>query len=119
MRGIWAFFFCAFIAISNSAFAEKDLSSGNFMLEHCKRSVVEGSNHNVWDGWCAGAISVLLYVGPALPKYSSCPPSGVTNGQATRIVVRYLESHPEELHLDFRGLAAEALAIAWPCKPVR
>ncbi|WP_410734065.1 hypothetical protein [Bradyrhizobium sp. sBnM-33] len=32
------------------------------------------------------------------------------------IAVKYMESHPEELHEDFRYLSIIALRQAWPCK---
>ena len=36
--------------------------------------------------------------------------------EAADEIERRLEMHPEKLHLDFRELAMEALADAWPCR---
>ena len=44
-----------------------------------------------------------------------CPPDGTTNGQAVRIVVKYLRDHPEELHKHDSVLAFTALKAAFPC----
>jgi hypothetical protein len=45
-----------------------------------------------------------------------CQRAGVTGNQAQRVVIRWLEMHPEKLHLDFRELAMEALVNTWPCR---
>ena len=44
-----------------------------------------------------------------------CLPKGSTYGQYARIVVKYLQDHPEELHQDEFDLAVGALVIAFPC----
>jgi hypothetical protein len=64
---------------------------------------------------CAGIVATLLWLGSSLPEPISRP-RGVSGEQGWRVVVRYLESHPQELHRDFKELAAEALIDAWPCK---
>jgi len=60
----------------------------------------------------------LAYLGPEFlrPEIAFCPPPGATNEQAIRVVIRDLEAHPEQLHLDFVTLAVVALHGAWPCK---
>jgi hypothetical protein len=45
-----------------------------------------------------------------------CTPKAITNGQAARIVVKYLREHPEKLHEHDSLLAIEALMKAFPCK---
>jgi hypothetical protein len=44
-------------------------------------------------------------------------PKGVTTQQAARVVVRYVENHPERLHEPLIWLAMRAMHDAWPCKP--
>ncbi len=48
----------------------------------------------------------------------SCVPSGegVTNGQLGLVVFKYLDAHPEELHLHSGLLVVRALKKAFPCK---
>jgi len=46
-----------------------------------------------------------------------CVPDSMDVIQAIRVVVRYLQSHPEDLHLDGSALAALALRDAFPCRP--
>jgi hypothetical protein len=53
----------------------------------------------------------------AFAKHELCRPDGVTMGQEVAVVVKYIDEHPEDLHLEFLLLASEALAKAWPCKP--
>lgn len=43
------------------------------------------------------------------------PPEGINNGQAGRVVVKYLESNPEKLHKNGTILAFFAIAEAFPC----
>ena len=46
-----------------------------------------------------------------------CVPNDVTLGQRVAVVVKYIDEHPEDMHLEFFLLASEALRAAWPCKP--
>lgn len=45
-----------------------------------------------------------------------CDPDEATVGQMTRIVVRYLESHPDTLHGSSGILVMRALKAAFPCR---
>jgi hypothetical protein len=58
-------------------------------------------------------------VGSAHQLYDQplCIPKGVTMGQQIAVVVKFVDEHPEDMHLDFIFLAYEALLKAWPCKP--
>ncbi len=47
------------------------------------------------------------------------PAGGITNGQAARIVVKYLRDHPEDLHRHEFVLAFRAFKEAFPCKNAR
>lgn len=101
----------------SSAQGGKDTSSGNYMLPHCKHFASDNYSYDVWDGDCGGVISALLFFGRAFATPNKiCAPSGVTQGQAARIIINYLERNPEILHLDFKGLAHSALQKAWPCQ---
>ena len=50
----------------------------------------------------------------ALPLFC-IPEDGIENGQAARIVVKYLREHPQHLHLDDFTLAVSAFQEAYPC----
>jgi hypothetical protein len=51
-----------------------------------------------------------------LPNHKICPPSNATVAQYARITVKYLEEHPEQLHMDGVNLSIMALQTAFPCK---
>ena len=97
--------------------AEENPSSGNYMLRPCKDSL-KSRSPGVWEGFCGGVIGTLMYVGHSLQGEARfCSPKGATRNEAMMIVVKYMESHPEELHQDFRYLSLVALTQAWPCQP--
>jgi hypothetical protein len=94
-------------------------SSGFANLEYCKYSpqhypkltaIYETGFH---DGYCNGVVSgTLIALGLS---HAICLPYGVTNGQALRVVINYMEQHPELLHHDLAELAADASRIAFAC----
>ena len=44
------------------------------------------------------------------------PEQNIKNGQAARIVLKYLKEHPEKLHENDSVLAIEAFMEAFPCE---
>jgi hypothetical protein len=44
-----------------------------------------------------------------------CMPDGVTLGQGLLVVLKYLQDHPEKLHLDQAVLTTQAFEKAFPC----
>jgi hypothetical protein len=50
-----------------------------------------------------------------LGRFAFQAPDGATAGQIKKIVVKYLNEHPENLHLPAAPLAAAALSKAFPC----
>ena len=99
------------------------LADGDHLLPKCKAYVEVGTDRSARDrvealrtDICVGEISGLVNVGRLLPRHiNSCNPPGVTRFHATRIVVAYIEAHPERMHDDFTELALEAMHDAWPC----
>lgn len=100
-------------------------SDGNELLLQC-RSVVRSMdtdqmNGSYGDGLCLGLIhgvkgmTWFLEDGLSQP-YRTCIPGDVNNGQAARIVVKFLESRPELLNQDRGTLVWRALKNAYPCK---
>src|SRR5438132_1017729 len=76
-------------------------------------------------GYCTGFLVGLLQMHGALESDSGStlrplfcvPEQGLHVIQATRIVLHYLETHPERLHLTQRVLVIEAFRDAFPCTP--
>ena len=45
-----------------------------------------------------------------------CMPNNATVKQASAVVIKHMESHPEKLHQDASVLVLVALSRAWPCR---
>ena len=115
MRILIAILFCTF---AGQASAQPDPDSGNFMLPRCKALVHNKKDEmSVYSGVCGGVISTLVWSSEMFRDPAKfCAPSTVTNGQSSLVVVRYMENHPELLHLPFVKLALDAMKEAWPCR---
>jgi hypothetical protein len=109
------------VAVAAPAFGADDevtiKFSGNTMLPHCRALVDYDDATTPMSGLCAGMITSLFWAQKALEsRLKFCAPPKVTRGQSRQVVIRYLESHPERLHVDIRQLAVDAMREAWPCK---
>jgi hypothetical protein len=86
--------------------------SADFYLSGCKDFVAGKSNF--FAGRCVGAIEVLDALNSDTKLF--CPPDNTDNLQRVRTIVSYIEARPDRKNEDFRLLANEAMAKAWPCK---
>lgn len=115
------------ILASPSAFAQSEFAqfaarkSANFLLSACtgymdNHQHVKDANDAILQGECGGIVKTLIFFSERLPpKVRFCMPREVTNGQAVRVVVAFMNANPSRLHEDFRMIAGEALHNAWPC----
>jgi hypothetical protein len=102
----------------HSAPSPQDVTSGNFLLVSCQlvvkktddKTVSQDNFESFRDGYCRGIIEGVADTSPNV-----CPIKGSTYGQDARIVVKYLQDHPEELHLANTALVEKALAKVFPC----
>lgn len=96
-------------------------TSANAIFHGCK-ALAEGQTTNAQlyalGNFCAGIVIGLASVGQhlSLPEWQSCAPATSDAQQLARVVVAYLEAHPERMGEDFRRLTLEAFHDAWPCK---
>jgi hypothetical protein len=114
--------FVLVVAISSTSvgFAQqqRDVRSANAIMPGCRNAIAnEGHSNTAFDayqrGICRGLVGAMFY----WRKYLFfCAPEGATAGQALRIVVHFIDSHPARLHERFEDLAIDALQSAWPCK---
>lgn len=120
--GISIIFVCLFST-------DSALADGNQLLERCNAliRVFDNQNSMVEDDLleaqhCSGFMKGVLDMNAV---YSSMhteqpllcvPDEGVLVIKAARIVVKYLNEHPEQLHFQDGVLATLALAEAFPCK---
>ena len=86
--------------------------TADFYLSGCKDFVAGRSNF--FAGRCVGAVEVLDALNSDTKLF--CPPDNTDNLQRVRTIVSYIEARPERKNEDFRLLANEAMAKAWPCK---
>jgi len=95
---------------------ERETDTGTYMLPHCKAYLVGERYNDTARAKCFGILSTLGYLKQAfIPKFRFCAPDEISATQAGRVVIKFLEEHPEELHRDFRFLALAALRNQWPC----
>jgi hypothetical protein len=101
-------------------------ADGNSLLSNCKKwEKMERESGDTGElmGWVychakvegvVGTIGVFHLVLPV--KIRVCFPEGVTIGQNVRIVIKYLQDNPDQLHLPDADLIYLALHKAFPCK---
>jgi hypothetical protein len=87
-------------------------TSTSAYLRGCKDFVAGRSNF--FSGRCVGAIETLDAANADTRAF--CAPPKTNNLDRVRIVVTYIEAQPNRGGEDFRILANEAMAKAWPCK---
>jgi hypothetical protein len=86
--------------------------TADFYLAGCKDFIAGKSNF--FAGRCVGAVEVLDALN--LDTKLFCPPDNTDNLLRVRTIVSYIEARPERKNDDFRLLANEAMAKAWPCR---
>jgi Rap1a immunity proteins len=86
--------------------------TADFYVEGC-RDFLAGKS-NFFAGRCVGAVEVLDALNDDTKLF--CPPEGATNLQRVQVIVDYIEKRPDRKNADFRLVANQAMAKAWPCK---
>ena len=67
-------------------------------------------------GECSGAIDAIFMLRRALDQsIRFCPPPRVARTENVKVVVKYLDDHPEQMNDDFTLLVIRAFDRAWPC----
>src|SRR5262249_20685123 len=92
--------------------ASSRMFSADFYLGGCKDYV--SGRSNFFAGRCVGVVEVLDALNADTKLF--CPPDNVDNLQRVRTIVAYVEARPDRKNEDFRLLANEAMAKAWPCR---
>jgi hypothetical protein len=85
--------------------------TGNSLRDECLPSLGKPSPRCI--AYVVGAVDGMWWGEPNL----ICLPQGVTQDQLAEVVAKYLEDHPERLHLGAPVLIADALQPAFPCLP--
>lgn len=116
-------------AMSSSGVFAATLNDGNFVLSNCKATLrvmdtnkMKAADDQLGMGQCLGLVegvrNTLMYLNGSIErKLQICwPQDGIQNGQAVRILVKYLDDHPADLNKDQTLLTMLAFADAYPCK---
>ena len=101
-------------------------SDGNLLHETCNEAIALFDSRGETDAFKAG--SCFGYIRAANDMYeimvinsnrTICIPSGISGKQLIRIVVKYLNDHPEKLHNPASLLVYEAFQESFPCIKVQ
>src|SRR5690349_11937086 len=108
---------------SGAAMAAGTGWDGNTLLGECQSAirlldnVRKPSDSDYDSGICLGQVAGVRYMMGDSGDYGACfPKDGISNTQATRIVLKYLRDNPAILHNEGRFLIVTALHEAFPCK---
>ena len=67
--------------------------------------------------FCSGIVSGVLSSSNIMERrYKFCPPPGVNLLQAMKVLVKFMNDHPDQLHQEVAVLATAAFFNAWPCR---
>jgi hypothetical protein len=93
----------------------EDHSAGSHWMQVCR-----GDDANL-QLICVGFISGVTEVQRRQPASADqyCLPPSITIGQEKAIIVKFMEDHPQKLHLPFIQLLLDALHEAFPCPIIR
>jgi len=94
--------------------------SGNELLAMCEAYLSEtgsAAKGNTCFGYVAGIVDAHnTFVNLADLEQSWCPPENLDGSQLVRVVTKYLQGNPQQLHLTASSLVVNALILAFPCE---
>ena len=98
-----------------------DMGTGHFLLNACKAFLTAGTKGDFNAGYCLGFIQSneqeeMVRKMSDKAKNMYCLPKDITDEQLARVLVKYLETHPEQLHLAASQLIWVAYSNVWRCK---
>jgi hypothetical protein len=94
------------------AHSQERPDSGSANLVACKKAA-DLATDNWREGFCSGVIMATFSTLSAAKII--CNPPGASFNQGFRVVIAYMDRHPEFLHKPLTGLAIDALVEAFPC----
>lgn len=119
LRVVKAGWFALVVGMALPSLAQAQVSlinSGTTLLAYCTESAKADLDTGVSVNWyqagfCSGYVNGVWNTSDKF-----CDPKGITLGQVVRVVLKYLNDHPERLHEHEAELVVDALRAAWPCK---
>ena len=110
---------CVFMLLAVAVCSPEDMTRGNWLLSSCQVAVKElddpsftaSKMESFQNGYCLGIVQ-----GVSDTSQDVCPGEHVSYIQITRVVLKYLQDHPEQLDQHGSTLVYRALAKAFPCQ---
>jgi hypothetical protein len=95
------------------------IDNGTDAQKYC-RSLVDGSFQDTdvarAAGSCEGMLETAMVFSPNMPAdVRACPPAQGNPLESAKVLLRYLDKHPDRLNEAGITLSIEALRDAWPC----
>jgi hypothetical protein len=108
----------ALLGATSSAIAGATSSpnSGAAVIEACEQAARSTAwvDRLIFDaGFCMGIVAATMW--SLRGTNLLCFPKGVTTGNCLRVLIKYMDDHPEELHMHAADLDVRAFVKAWPC----
>ena len=114
-----------FVVMSSIEAQDQGVSfTGKSLLSNCEDAI--GNKQTIEAGLCIGQIhgiwrqlSVLSLADPVvldIKELKICDPRETSLQAMIKVVIKYLEEHPERLHMQSTGLIGFALRDAFPCE---
>ena len=111
---------CIFLfvfSVGSRSVPQQDVTTGTWLLGSCQitlkttddRTFHENDLESFRDGFCRGLIEGVSKMSPRVCMVD------VTSAQEVRIVLKYLQDHPEQIHQRNAVLVDKALSQAFPC----
>ncbi|WP_343123448.1 MULTISPECIES: Rap1a/Tai family immunity protein [unclassified Lysobacter] len=123
------FFAIVLVLMCISAPARSADANGTTLLRDCGAAVRYMDDDNLKNvetvqgsAFCFGLVQGVVTTNQIYQKITPdkalfcVPPTGVNNGQAARVVAKYLRDNPKELHQPDTFLVVMALRDAFPCQ---
>ncbi|WLG39850.1 Rap1a/Tai family immunity protein [Pseudomonas rhodesiae] len=117
------------LVVGEASAADAKKHDGNFLLSSCNATLrimdgekLSSSTDQIGIGQCLGLVegvrNTLVYLNDLVERdFKICwPEDGIPNGQAVRILVKYLNEHPADLSNDQTLLTMIAFKSAYPCR---
>jgi hypothetical protein len=106
----------ALVGLVVSGPAWGDMMDGNKLFPFCRDAEKDYYSNGFCDGYITGVYDALQGKGKGLNGVTFCPPNGVTIGQLSDIVKKWLVDNPQHRHFVADSLLVAALSEAFPCK---
>ena len=104
--------------------AQTKIDTANDFVEACQSVINYETTHKdeITDtinvGMCSGYLDAFFQFSPIIRdhyKIEDCSPDKVTYGQIIKIFIKYVNEHPEQLHMRAWVILVAALRNAFPC----